>query len=126
MLLGALVLACVSCQTTRMTPREEVTARYEQAREFLKAGHTTTTMVIEKYNQPDEVVRPFRDGELWRYVWVDTVVVTALSDTPMAPAAGDILGETGYQHTVRRTTRMDLYFSTDGVLLDYGVTLNAR
>ncbi len=124
-LLPALSLWFVGCETTNLTTMEENSALYRDAREFLQNGATTKAEAREKYGQP-QMVRKHGEGEMWRYRRADTVVMNAHTGTPLG-TDGSLMGrqDRGYRHTVIRKLQLDLYFDQNGILADHNIIRNA-
>ena len=129
-----LLFCGTGCKTTRLTTLEENRAMYSDARAFLDVGRTTNTDVLRKYGEPRETQRlgelsapadlpreaaAHPDGMLWRYLWTDTVLIDAFSDAPVGSGGPVFTRQPGFQTSVTRTTRMDLYFSAEGTLVFY-------
>ena len=108
------------CETTGYTSVEESSGAYQDAREFLRVGQTTTGDVTGKYGEP-RAVEPWQRGDLWQYWHRETVLLNAYTGTPLGTEGAVIAGQSGFQHTVVRTTRMDLYFDREGVLATYSI-----
>jgi len=133
------VAAGGGCETTGVTTLTENRAAYEDARQFLRVGRTTKTDVLDKYDQPRQSlqfaelpqgerpaeVRDLADGEVWRYWRTDTVMIGTYTGTSLGVNEPRNIGPRGYQHTVMRKSRMELFFDPAGVLAHYRIWRDA-
>lgn len=116
---GIAICLATGCETLTSTTLEENAGEYREARSFLVTGKTTQAEVREKYGEP--VLRKTLDdgNEYWLYRKKEAVILNAYTNTPVGTQRS-IMGEySGYQHTIDRTSVMELFFSPDGVLVYY-------
>jgi hypothetical protein len=119
-LAGALLLSA-GCETTQMTSLEENSAAYADARAFLRLGVTTREQALAKFGKPRTVEDALGGGAKWEYSRTEMVMVNAYTRTPVGTERALLAGERGFQHTVPRTSRMELFFDAAGILCDYRI-----
>ena len=123
-ILLALVCLGTGCEITSVTSLEESAGAYRDAREFLRVDRTTNTDVVTKYGKPREIEQ-LAEGVLWRYWRIETVVSDALAGSSLGTDRALMAGRRGFQHTVVRKTRLDLYFNAGGILTNYRIWRDA-
>jgi outer membrane protein assembly factor BamE (lipoprotein component of BamABCDE complex) len=122
--LPAAFLLLAGCETTTMTTLEENYGAYQEARKFLDVDVTTKEQVQEKYGKPTEVI-PYDDGEVWKYQKTETVLMNAYTQTPFGTEGSLLRGFKGYQHTILRTTVLEMFFDHNGILKHYRIYRSA-
>ncbi len=119
---AALAVLLTGCETLSPTTLDENQGAYQDAREFLSIGRTTREEVLAKYGKPGTVTPLEKGGERWEYRKREAVLVDAYSNTPLSDDGAMMRGGLGgYQHTVQRTTRLELFFDTNGILAHYRI-----
>jgi outer membrane protein assembly factor BamE (lipoprotein component of BamABCDE complex) len=116
---AALALLTAGCETLASTTLAENRGAYFDAREFLAVGRTPREQVRAKYGKPGKVTPLDGGGEHWEYRRRETVFMDAYADTPMAADGFRTRPLGGYQHTIERTTRLELFFDAQGILAHY-------
>lgn len=109
------------CETMSSTTLEENSGAYYEARRFLEVGKTTREQAEDKFGAPTET-RTLNDGGTYmRYIKRETVIMNAYTNTPVG-TAGSMIGDFGgYQHTIDRTTIIELFFDQQGILAHYRI-----
>lgn len=122
MVLGAaLGLLAAGCETLTSTTIEENQGAYFEARDFLRVGRTSRDEVAEKYGKPGQVTALEGGGEHWQYRRRESVVMNAYSRTPLGTDRSLMDGLSGYQHTINRTTTLEIFFDAQGLMTHYRI-----
>jgi outer membrane protein assembly factor BamE (lipoprotein component of BamABCDE complex) len=116
---ASIVILVSGCETLGATTLEENQGAYRDAREFLSVGQTTREQVAAKYGQATTVTPLEGGGEHWEYRRREAVVMNAYSNTPIGTEGRMTRPLGGYQHSVVRTTRLELFFDAQGTLAHY-------
>ena len=116
---AALALLTVSCETLTGTTMEENQGAYFDAREFLTCGTTTREQVAAKYGKPVEITPLAAGGEHWEYRKHETVEMNAYTGGAMGTEGSVLRHAGGYQYSVNRTTRLEVFFDAKGILAYY-------
>jgi outer membrane protein assembly factor BamE (lipoprotein component of BamABCDE complex) len=117
----ALLVLQSGCETLTETTLEENHGAYADAREFLAVGHTTRDQVAAKYGKPGKVSPLDKGGEYWEYRRRETVETNAYTQTPLGTEGGMLRNLGGYQHSIQRTTVLEVFFDANGVLAFYRI-----
>ncbi|NLF19129.1 MAG: hypothetical protein GX595_18020 [Lentisphaerae bacterium] len=120
-LAAAIGLLVSGCETLTSTTIEENQGAYFEARDFLRVGRTSRDEVARKYGRPGQVTALDGGGEHWEYRRRETVVMNAYSKTPLGTDRSLIDGYSGYQHTVNRTTTLEIFFDAQGLVTHYRI-----
>ena len=126
LLVAAIVLGGVGCETLTSTTLEENEGAYYEAREFLSVGHTTASDVQAKYGRPAKRETLADGNDYWLYRKTEMVVMNAYTNTPFGTEGGIIGGFGGYEHTIDRVTTMELFFTPEGTLVHYRINRGVK
>lgn len=116
---SALALLSAGCETLTGTTMEENQGAYFDARQFLTCGTTTREQVTAKYGKPAEITPLEAGGERWEYRKRETVEMNAYTGGPLGTQGSILRRAGGYQYSVNRTTRLEVFFDAKGVLAHY-------
>lgn len=121
---AAVLMPLCGCETTSMTTLEEDRGSYQDAREFLRVGATTKAEVLAKYGQPTHVEQT-GDREAWHFERLNSILLNAYTNTSLGTDSAILSGQRGYQHTVVRRSRLELFFDRNGTLSHYRIMRDA-
>jgi hypothetical protein len=116
---ATLALLAAGCETLTGTTMEENQGAYFDARGFLTCGTTTREEVLAKYGKPAETTPLAAGGEHWEYRKHETVMMNAHTGGAMGTEGSMLRRAGGYQYSVNRTTRLEVFFDAKGILAFY-------
>lgn len=114
-----MALLIVGCETLTGTTMEENQGAYYDAREFLTCGTTTRDQVAAKYGTPAQTTPLADGGEHWEYRKHETVEMNAYTGGALGTEGSILRRAGGYQYSVNRTTRLEVFFDARGILAYY-------
>jgi outer membrane protein assembly factor BamE (lipoprotein component of BamABCDE complex) len=122
----AVALLAAGCETLTSTTMDENYGAYLDAREFLTCGQTSRSQVAAKYGKPTQVKPVEGGGEYWEYRKRESVALNTSSRTPMGTDGSMLRNPRGFQSSVERTTRLEVFFDANGILAYYRLDRGAR